>query len=346
MSTEVLQQIGFQAPADCNQFNPKEIEHKGRKHYRHVRNCSLKSQCKNDLGLLHCLANGSTTVPSNVASGLGFSGNTAKSLLSLGDPGVSPSQNIIPLICPVVTICKEDVSPVFRSSYSQQADSLEPVGYTLFRGESGVKKRMHALDQKNERHVQDSGNEAIACTSSSAQDHFNSSFSFIQLSLNSALEASDLVIPSDCREPKGALKMRGIGKEENANLHVPAERQRTSGKALWASSYSRMCGGTADSDQLQECERLSLSHANAEFLCSTNSWNVASAGSSVTSGYGSSTNVSHHSWNSLMRQYEPALQDCLLGNQSILKVGVFLLLFLFCRVLKKLIPWRVTPYWG
>ncbi|KAM7119468.1 disrupted in schizophrenia 1 protein isoform 7-T8 [Ciconia maguari] len=57
----------------------------------------------------------------------------------------------------------------------------------------------------------------------------------------------------------------------------------------------------------------------------TYSSDAASAGSSVTSGYESSFAVSDHNWDTLMKKYEPVLQDCLLGNRSTLKIKSLIL---------------------
>ncbi|KAI1240782.1 Disrupted in schizophrenia 1 protein, partial [Lamprotornis superbus] len=58
---------------------------------------------------------------------------------------------------------------------------------------------------------------------------------------------------------------------------------------------------------------------------SLDSSDAASAGSSVTSGYESGFTVSDHNWDTLMKKYEPVLQDCLLGNRSTLKLKSLIL---------------------
>ncbi|XP_054677720.1 disrupted in schizophrenia 1 protein isoform X4 [Grus americana] len=57
-----------------------------------------------------------------------------------------------------------------------------------------------------------------------------------------------------------------------------------------------------------------------EETAQTYSSDAASAGSSVTSGYESSFTISDRNWDTLMKKYEPVLQDCLLGNCSTLKI--------------------------
>ncbi|CAI5770539.1 QUALITY PROTEIN: disrupted in schizophrenia 1 [Podarcis lilfordi] len=324
MRTEVLQQIGCQPLSVCEPFGPKGLEHNGRKHYREFKNCFLKRQCKNDT--LHCNACvNSPSVSPDVATGSPTAGNKADSLRPLADFRVPESEDLIQPVCPVVAIYKRDLLPVSSSS-SQQTNLLDSVKETAFPGGTQEKERMHALDQKEENNKQESESKDMPCSSFSPQDHFNSSFSFIQLSLNSACETNGIGGPVDCREPKEAWQTCKTGRAENVNLHVPWEGQRTSGKELWASSIS-LCSKdhkcpreTAEDDKVLDCESHSLSHSNAAFSCSTESLEAASAGSSVTSGYESSNTVSDHSWDSLMKKYEPVLQDCLLGNQSILKI--------------------------
>uniref|UniRef100_A0A670HMA3 DISC1 scaffold protein n=1 Tax=Podarcis muralis TaxID=64176 RepID=A0A670HMA3_PODMU len=313
MRTEVLQQIGFQPLSDCKPFGPKGLEHNGRKHYREFKNCFLKRRCKNDT--LHCNACvNSPSVSPDVATGSLTAGNKAVSLRPLADFRVQQSEDLIQPVCPVVAIYKRDLLPASSSS-SQQTNLLDSVKETAFPVGTQEKERMHALDQKEENNNQES-----------ESNHFNSSFSFIQLSLNSSCETNSIGGPVDCREPKEAWQTCKTGRAENVNLHVPWEGQRTSGKELWASSIS-LCSKdhkcpreTAEDDKVLDCESHSLSHSNAAFSCSTESLEAASAGSSVTSGYESSNTVSDHSWDSLMKKYEPVLQDCLLGNQSILKI--------------------------
>ncbi|XP_053238486.1 disrupted in schizophrenia 1 protein isoform X4 [Podarcis raffonei] len=324
MRTELLQQIGFQPLSDCEPFSPKGLEHNGRKHYREFKNCFLKRRCKNDT--LHCNACvNSPSVSPDVATGSPTAGNKADSLRPLADFRVQQSEDLIQPVCPVVAIYKRDLLPASSSS-SQQTNLLDSVKETAFAGGTQEKERMHALDQKEENNNQESESKDMPCTSFSPQDHFNSSFSFIQLSLNSACETNGIGGPVYCREPKEAWQTCKTGRAENVTLHVPWEGQRTSGKELWASSIS-LCSkdhkcprGTAEDDKVQDCESHSLSHSHAAFSCSTESLEAASAGSSVTSGYESSNTVSDHSWDSLMKKYEPVLQDCLLGNQSILKI--------------------------
>ncbi|XP_038656440.1 disrupted in schizophrenia 1 protein isoform X3 [Scyliorhinus canicula] len=79
------------------------------------------------------------------------------------------------------------------------------------------------------------------------------------------------------------------------------------------------CGTNTDSkDGPQDYDRLSLD-ADFSFLCSADSSDYSSS-SSVTSGYESSISAFDQKCNSLLRKYEPILQDCLLENRMTLKL--------------------------
>ncbi|XP_072354631.1 disrupted in schizophrenia 1 protein isoform X2 [Scyliorhinus torazame] len=79
------------------------------------------------------------------------------------------------------------------------------------------------------------------------------------------------------------------------------------------------CGTNTESkDRPQDYDRLSLD-ADFPFLCLADSSDYSSS-SSVTSGYESSISAFDQKCNSLLRKYEPILQDCLLENRMTLKL--------------------------
>ncbi|XP_077202421.1 disrupted in schizophrenia 1 protein isoform X1 [Paroedura picta] len=326
LRTGELQQIEFHPPVDYEPFIPKKLEHHGRKLHRDFKNCCLKRPSKTELGLCHRNVCACTKVPSDVATG-------SATVEPAADYRVQQSENLILPVSPLVAGCKEDALPVY-SSHSSQTNLLDSVKDTAFNHSSQEKKRMHAFCQKALNNHQELESKEIVCGSVS-QGHFNSSFSFIQQSLNPAFETSGIVDPSDCgpiSDPQDVLQVCKEGKSDNGNSHVPGEGQITLGGKSLASSDNCVCfeeckcpKGTVEDDELYNFETLSLLHANATFSYSTDSLDATSAGSSVTSGYESSTNVTDHSWDSLIRKYEPALQECLLGNQSVLKIQVLII---------------------
>lgn len=339
MRTKPLQQTEeIQPPPDCEPFSPKGLEHHSRKHHRDLKNCSLKRLCKNDLEISGDVCVNGTMALANVATRSAVTENSAGSLGNQTNCKVKQPENRILSICPAVALCKEDVL-LASNHYLGQTSLLDPVKVTTHNSGLLEKGIMHSLGQKVNNNGKSDRNELV-CSSLNPRGHFSSSFSFIQHSLNSAFEMSG---DGGCSEPKGVLQICGGGKAENVNLLVPGEGQRTSERESWASS-NHVCSEdcmcpqeTAEDDKLQDCERDSFLRANAEFSCSTDSLDAASAGSSMTSGYESSNTASDHSWEPLMRKYEPVLQDCLQGNRHILKVGVYIMPFLCCGVFNTLV---------
>ncbi|KAG6932812.1 disrupted in schizophrenia 1, partial [Chelydra serpentina] len=331
MRPEASQQIEFQPPADCEPFNPKGLEH-GRKHCEDFKNCSLHRLCKNDFEFLHCNSSvNSTIVTTNVVTTSTIAGNTTGSLRNLSDLRIQPSENVILPVCPAAATCKRDFSPLC-SSDTWQTNLLAPTWETIHGARVKEPQKMYTLDQKEVNNNCEYNNKEVTSYSSSTWDSFNSSFSFIQLSLNSSFEKSDTEGQSDGRATEHTLQTNATGQIENDNLHEPGERLRSSHKDIGASSCICRHGEdyqcareTIVNDKLQDCEMVSLSDTDAAFSCSTDSSDAASAGSSVTSGYESSFTVSDHNWDTLMRKYEPVLLDCLVDNRSTLKIKSLML---------------------
>ncbi|XP_013920340.1 PREDICTED: disrupted in schizophrenia 1 protein isoform X1 [Thamnophis sirtalis] len=189
---------------------------------------------------------------------------------------------------------------------------------------SQKKERLYAHHQEKGINTQEPENKETSNGPSSLQDSFHSHFSFIQLSLNLASEAA--AGESGSRESKEIVQLGGIEKTENINFHLSGEAQRISRMEVWASRNS-LCDevGTcpseaAEDDILQDCGRLSPFHANNAFSSSMDSLEATSADSLVTSGYESCGIASDHSWDFLMKDYEPVVQECLLGNRRLVKI--------------------------
>ncbi|XP_077202439.1 disrupted in schizophrenia 1 protein isoform X2 [Paroedura picta] len=202
LRTGELQQIEFHPPVDYEPFIPKKLEHHGRKLHRDFKNCCLKRPSKTELGLCHRNVCACTKVPSDVATG-------SATVEPAADYRVQQSENLILPVSPLVAGCKEDALPVY-SSHSSQTNLLDSVKDTAFNHSSQEKKRMHAFCQKALNNHQELESKEIVCGSVS-QGHFNSSFSFIQQSLNPAFETSGIVDPSDCgpiSDPQDVLQIQ------------------------------------------------------------------------------------------------------------------------------------------
>ncbi|NXJ36205.1 DISC1 protein, partial [Ciconia maguari] len=314
MRPEAQRQVEFQSLGACKLFNPEELKH-GRQHCVDMENCSLCRQYKSNFEFLHCssVAN-SAVVRDNGVTTLATTGNMPGSCKNLSCYKSPQSENTVIPVYPATATNKGDVSAVCcmrRKSHS--ADVSEP-------------QNMYALDQAEVNNNCEYQNRDVVSQSIGAHDSFSSSFSFIQLSLNLSSGVSDAEGKSTVKEAEYTLHPSTAG-----NLQKPKETAQTceySG-ALQCSSRPREDlkyeSETTANDKLQDCETVSLSDTDATFSYSTDSSDAASAGSSVTSGYESSFAVSDHNWDTLMKKYEPVLQDCLLGNRSTLKIKSLIL---------------------
>ncbi|XP_060609802.2 disrupted in schizophrenia 1 protein isoform X1 [Anolis sagrei] len=312
--TRTETQAELQPSCDCEPLSLKELQHQDRKHCRSPKNCSQQGQCNTELRLFHC-NECMNRVPVSLSVATGVSRNI------VADLEVQQTNKQTISVCPAFAICQGDTFPSY-SSCVQQTNLLEVTHH----GGLQEQEIMHALGHKEVDHYKASENKDIICNSSSSRDHFNSNFSFIQLSLlNLSSETNGIGYPSHCGESKEVQQTCGAEKAEHVNLHVLEKGKKTPEKERSTLS-NNMCGEnykgleeTAE-NTLQNCESPSLLHANVGFCCSTDSLGEASAGSSVTSGYESSNTGSDHCWDALMKKYEPVLQECLVGNRNILKV--------------------------
>ncbi|NWI22486.1 DISC1 protein, partial [Sula dactylatra] len=313
MRPEAQRQIEFQSLSACKPFNSEELKH-GRQHCGDFENCSLHRQYKNNFEFLPCssIAN-SAVVPTNGITMLAATGNMPGSCKNLSCYKSPQLENTVIPVYPAAATSKGDVSAVCCTWQKRHGAKVsEP-------------QNMYALDQTEVNNNCEYQNRDVS-QSAGAHDSFSSSFSFIQLSLNSSSGISDAEGKSTVKEAEYVLPPSTAG-----NLQKPEETARTHEclGALHCISRPREDleyeDETTVDDKVQDCETVSLSDTDATFSYSTDSSDAASAGSSVTSGYESSFTVSDHNWDTLMKKYEPVLQDCLLGNRSTLKIKSLIL---------------------
>ncbi|XP_068252052.1 disrupted in schizophrenia 1 protein [Nyctibius grandis] len=224
------------------------------------------------------------------------------------------SENTVIAVYPAAATSKGDVSAVcctWQKSHSAKVSKPPD---------------MYALDQAEVNNNCEYQNRGVFSHSIGAHDSFRSNFSFIQLSLNLASGVSDAEGKSAIEEAEYVLHPSTTG-----NLQKPEETVQTRERLGALHCFS---GPSEDleyeneataNDKVQDCETVSLSDTDATFSYSTDSLDAASAGSSVTSGYESSFTVSDSNWDTLMKKYEPVLQDCLLGNRCTLKIKSLIL---------------------
>lgn len=310
MRPEAQRQAEFQSLGACKPFSPEEFSH-GRQHCGDFENCSLCRQCQDNFEFLHSssVAN-SSVVPAKRVTALAATGNTPGDCKSLPCCKSPWSENTAIGVYPAAAASKGDVSAVCCTRQkSHGAQVSKPAN-------------MYASDQTEVNNNCEYQNRDVVSRSVGAHDSFSSSFSFIQLSLDSASAVSDAEGKSTVEEAEYALHPSTAG-----NLQKPEEMVQTREHLGASHCFSRPGedleyeAETAANYKLQDCETVSLSDTDATFSYSTDSSDAASAGSSVTSGYESSFTVSDHRWDTLMKKYEPVLQDCLLGNRSALKVS-------------------------
>ncbi|NXK08486.1 DISC1 protein, partial [Herpetotheres cachinnans] len=313
MRPEAQRQIEFQSLGACKVFSPEELKH-GRQNCGDLENCSLCQRCQNNFEFLRCSAVSSAIVPANGVTTLAATENMPGCCKNLSCCKSSRSENTARVVYPAAATSKKNVSAVCCARQKSHGAKVSKL------------PNLHTLDQTEMNNNSEYQNRAVVSCSVGARDSFSSNFSFIQLSLNSACGVSDAEGKSTIEEAEYVLHPSTAG-----NLQKPAEMVQTYEHLGALHCFSRPSedleheNETTANDKLQDCETVSLSDTDATFSYSTDSSDAASAGSSVTSGYESSFTVSDHNWDTLMKKYEPVLQDCLLGNRSTLKIKSLIL---------------------
>ncbi|NWH95767.1 DISC1 protein, partial [Aegithalos caudatus] len=312
MRPEAQRQIEFQPLGACAGFSPAELRH-GRQHCGGSESCALHRQCQDDLEFLCCRAVSTAVVPANGVTGLAGAGNTPGCCENLPCCNSPRSDSTGIGTCPAATTGKGDAFAVCCTCQKSCATKVSKP------------PNMYALDQTEVNNNCEYQNRDGISHSAGAYDSFSSSFSFIQLSLNLASGVND--VEGKSIEEAGIV----LHPQTTGSLQKPEEMAQThehlgdlccfsgSGEDLQHERESPV------NDKSQDSETVSLSDIDATFSYSTDSSDAASAGSSVTSGYESSFTVSDHNWDTLMKKYEPVLQDCLLGNRSTLKLKSLIL---------------------
>ncbi|XP_032409526.1 disrupted in schizophrenia 1 protein [Xiphophorus hellerii] len=167
--------------------------------------------------------------------------------------------------------------------------------------------------------VQTTSNELSPSLQSSSAVVFNSSFSFIQQSLNSN-QRTDPARPPQEPEPTN----------QQANLEKKREEIATKSSQVHKEerSYGGRCWGDCLWTGKEEMSHLPNSESQSLDIEVTSSLSVDSdtaSASSVTSGYESATPASEQGWDSLVKTYDSALQDCLQNNRTYTKIESMML---------------------
>ncbi|XP_032396364.1 disrupted in schizophrenia 1 protein isoform X1 [Etheostoma spectabile] len=224
----------------------------------------------------------------------------------------------------------------YQKSRSLPCSVTHKVDYSAINGTSSH-QGTHSLPQ-NELRLSPS-----PAPRSSPEDSFNSSFSFIQQSLNSS-RRTDATTATPSQEPEplnrstkapsspqtksatlstehSVLKQSTpVQSVSSSTLSSQAEREELSlGGRFW-----REClwGGREVPPDLPDCDSQSL---DIEITSSLSVDSDTASASSVTSGYESATPAPDQGWDSLVKKYEGVLQDCLQNNRTHTKIESMML---------------------
>ncbi|XP_042357668.1 disrupted in schizophrenia 1 protein [Plectropomus leopardus] len=172
------------------------------------------------------------------------------------------------------------------------------------------------------------------------EDSFNSSFSFIQQSLNSS-QRTDTTTVTPTRDPEPLNQstnapsspktkpatfsiLHNVSKQSTPVQSQPpnshAEKEELSlGRRFWRDC---LWGDREVSPDLPDCDSQSL---DIEITSSLSVDSDTASASSVTSGYESATPASDQGWDNLVKKYEGVLQDCLQNNRTHTKIESMML---------------------
>ncbi|XP_034538177.1 disrupted in schizophrenia 1 protein [Notolabrus celidotus] len=159
-------------------------------------------------------------------------------------------------------------------------------------------------------------NPSPAASESSTQDSFNSSFSFIQQSLNSTpsrgpeprnhpTKAPQSTPASSSHDPSASKKSRSVQSDQSDEFQSGGRSWRD---CVWS--------------DLPDCDSQSV---DLEITSSLSVDSDTASASSVTSGYESATPASDHAVDNLVKKYEGVLQDCLQNNRTHTKIESMML---------------------
>ncbi|KAK1170560.1 disrupted in schizophrenia 1 protein isoform X2 [Acipenser oxyrinchus oxyrinchus] len=168
----------------------------------------------------------------------------------------------------------------------------------------------------------------------SVDDSFNSSFSFIQISLNSSHEVENVGNDSKHLPAVGLEEPTILQAETDCGFSKMDKTDHFFSKVLWTDAASMSwqynlideSQPITDANMKQRMQDLDTFSVDTEavFSFSVDSSNAVSTGSSVTSGYESSTSTDH-TWDAVLKKYDGFLQDCLQSNRSNIKIESLLL---------------------
>ncbi|XP_054456242.1 disrupted in schizophrenia 1 protein [Anoplopoma fimbria] len=226
--------------------------------------------------------------------------------------------------------CSSWRSKSFLCSFTRP---LPHVDYSASNGASS----QHGLSSLPQNELRLSPSPAVR---SSTEDSFNSSFSFIQLSLNSS-QRTDVTTATPSREPEPLNQsteafslpptkpatlsiVHNVSKQSTPVQSLPSctpssrvDREEPSlGGRFWQECLWEVTPKLPDSDSRS---------LDIEITSSLSVDSDTASASSITSGYESATPASDQGWDILVKRYEGVLQDCLQNNRTHTKIESMML---------------------
>uniref|UniRef100_A0A7N4Q0M9 DISC1 scaffold protein n=1 Tax=Sarcophilus harrisii TaxID=9305 RepID=A0A7N4Q0M9_SARHA len=317
MRTDTRPRIECLPPTTHPLFNLKELGH-GKDRRAELKTSTMARLGDSDLRRKGFnSSNGNLVLKGNRVTGHSKPGNFCP------QPGSDTelTDSVTDVIDPSASIGLDNFSPSGRSEASREvAGGLRTQGPTC---RIVQKEANSSCDQVSHQQT--------SLPPPSPQDIFSSSFSFIRLSLQSAGERGEAEGCLPTKEGEPPCQSPPEGPADNTGRNESLTKWGGSGAREGLRRVSQPCScrpaqglvGTPPAHSIQpEKEVFSFTNTNAATSCSPDASSIVS---SVTSGYQSSIMASDHSWDMLVKKYEPVLTDCLLSNRAVLKIKSLML---------------------
>ncbi|XP_072503590.1 disrupted in schizophrenia 1 protein isoform X2 [Notamacropus eugenii] len=318
MRTDIRPRIECLSAIAHSSFNLKELDHGKDNRMAELKTCTMARPGDSDLRRKSFnSSSGNPILKGNKIIGHSILGN----FWSQTGSGTKWTNSVTDLTGSCASVCLEN----FLSPYRPEA-SLAP-----WEVAGGVRTQGPVVQKEANNSCDQVGCQQTPTAPPSPQDVFNSSFSFIRLSLQSAGERGEAEGCLPAKEVEPACQSPTEVQAENTSVNVSIKRQGSSGICEDQRPISQPCNcrtaqsplGTPQASNIHpEKEAFSLKDTDAAISCSPDSSSIDSL---VTSGYESNVMASDHSWDALVEKYEPVLMDCLLSNRAVLKVKSLML---------------------
>ncbi|XP_036611449.1 disrupted in schizophrenia 1 protein [Trichosurus vulpecula] len=298
-------------------FSLKELDH-GKDRVAELKTCTMARQGDSDLRRQGFSSSaGNPILKGSRVIGHSIPGN----FWSQPTSSTKLTDSVTDLTGPSASVCLENFLSPCRPEASMAPQEVD----------GGVRTQCPVVQKEANNTCDQVGCQQTPMTPPGPQGVFNSSFSFIRLSLRSAGERGEAEGCLPTKEVEPACQSSTEVQAENINVNESLKRQVSLRACEDLRPISQPCncrtaqgplGTPLASNILPEKEVFSFKDTDAAISCSPDS---SSLGSSITSGYESSIMASDHNWDTLVKKYEPVLMDCLLSNRAMLKIKSLML---------------------